>query len=69
MAREHENYRLYLEQLNNTYPEREYLSREEVAIFCNCCKKTVDRKFKAEKTPLGISKVALAKRLCTLGSR
>ena len=66
MAREHENYRPTLEQLNLLFPNREYLKREEVARVCACSLRTVDRKFSKEKTVFGISKVSLAKKLCTL---
>ena len=66
MAREHENFRPMLEQLNSAYPEKEFLRRDEVAKFCGCCTKTVDRKFGGDMSSIGISKVVLAKRLCTL---
>lgn len=66
MAKEHENFRLMLEQLNRVYPDKEFLRREEVASFCGCCTKTVDRKLGKDMTCIGISKIVLAKRLCTL---
>lgn len=66
MAREHENFRPMLEQLNRAFPEKEFLKRKDVAKFLDCSEKTVDRKFSAEKTDFGISKVSLAKALCNL---
>lgn len=66
MAREHENFRPMLEQLNTAFPEKEFLKREEIAKFCGCSLRTVDRRFSKEKTAFGISKVSLAKVLCNL---
>lgn len=69
MAKEHENFRPLLEQLNRAYPDKEFLKRKELAQFLDCSEKTVDRKFVAEKTVFGFSKVSIAKALCKLHAK
>lgn len=64
MAREPENYRLYIEQLNRAVPaDREVLKSAEVAAFIGKSDKTAKR-----LVPLVngcITKVRLAKWLCS----
>ena len=66
MAREHENFRPMLEQLNRAFPEKEFLKRQDLAQFLDCSERTIDRKFADLKTDFGFSKVIIAKKLCTL---
>ena len=69
MAKEHENFRPMLEQLNRSFPDTEFLKRKDLAQFLNCSEKTVDRKFSEVKTDFGFSKVSLAKALCKLPNK
>lgn len=65
MAREKECYRDMIEQLNNRFPNREFLKPQEVADFIGCSRRTVDRKYKQFYVEqFGISKVRLARLLC-----
>ncbi|MBQ9913077.1 MAG: hypothetical protein IJO73_02495 [Clostridia bacterium] len=66
MAREHEDFRPMLEQLNRAFPDKDFLKREDIAKFCGCSLRTVDRRFSKEKTVFGVSKVSLAKLLCNM---
>ena len=66
MAKEHENFRPMLEQLNRAFPEKEFLKRQDLAQFLDCSERTVDRKFSSLRTDFGFSKVSVAKSLCTL---
>lgn len=65
MAREHENFRPMLEQLNRAFPEKEFLKPVEIAQFIGCSRHTVDRRYRQYyKEGIGISKVQLARLLC-----
>ena len=68
MAREKTDYRAMLEQLNTRFPEKEFLKPDEIAIFCGCSRRTVDRKFKDSYVKgIGLAKCTLARLLCTPG--
>ena len=66
MAREKSDYRPMVEQLNERFPDKEFLEPDEVARFIGCSRRTVDRKFKESFIKgLGISKCTLARLLCS----
>lgn len=66
MAREKADYRPLIKQLNERFPDKEFLKPEEAAQFIGCSRRTVDRKFKGSFIKgLGISKCTLARLLCS----
>lgn len=65
MAKEKQCYRDMLEELNKSYPDRQFIKPDETASFIGCSRSTVDRKYKQYFiSGLGISKVQLARLLC-----
>ncbi len=55
-----------VEQLNERFPDKEFLKPDEAAQFIGCSRRTVDRKFKGNFIKgLGISKCTLARLLCS----
>ena len=65
MAREKACYRDMLEELNKSFPDKQFLSVPEVAKFVGKSSRTVERHYGQYKIkPFGISKVQLAHLLC-----
>lgn len=65
MAKEKQCYRDMLEELNKSYPDKQFLSVPEVAAFVGKSSRTIERHYGQYKIkPLGISKVQLARLLC-----
>lgn len=64
MAREKEDYRSNIEQLNRLFPHHEALSLEEVAQVMNCSTKTVRRNLGHLMVQRKIMKTALARYMC-----
>lgn len=65
MAREKECYRDMMEELNRSYPDKQFLSVPEVAKFVGKSSRTIERHYGKYKVKyLGISKVQLARLLC-----
>lgn len=66
MAREKPDYRAMMEQLNRHFPDKEFLKPDEVATFCGCSRRTVDRNFRSSYIKgIGLAKCTLARLLCT----
>ena len=60
--REKECYREILARLDEHFPGKEFLRQKDVADFCGCSTRTIDRNYKTYfKEGLGISKVQLAR--------
>lgn len=64
MAREKEDYRTNIEQLNRLFPDREMLTMEEIMQVTGFCRNTV-KKYMGQSLVFGrISKAALARYMC-----
>ena len=62
MSREREGYRDQLERICTVYPDREMLTLNEVAKFCNVCTRTAKSWFSFNRSNM-ISVVTLAKEM------
>ncbi len=63
MPREKECYRNHLERLDERFPDRELLTRVDVAEYTGLCRQTVAKKYPFDKQTHRISKVVLARAL------
>lgn len=63
MSREKEDYRNHLERLDKKFPDRELLTRIDVAKYTGLCRQTVAKRYTFDKRTHRISKIALAQAL------
>ena len=64
MSREKQGFHVTMEQLNARYPEKDALTRADIADFLGCSVRTVRRNIRFPERRRSIIKADLARQLC-----